>query len=211
MNMTPKRSSFGTYLNNLVNGVTSMFEGMSITLASMFFRAQTIQYPDVNIHSNEELVKDYKGNLRGMPANYRGMLHVDMEICTACMICMKACPIDCIAITNVKCDKRTFVGVGGKKAVQTRAATRFDIDLGKCMFCGLCSLPCPTGAIHHTTQFEFVPDNLEALVYKFVTPQEAQKAEARAKEIEVEEKAAKAAKAKAEAEAKPAEPQPENN
>ncbi len=26
--------------------------------------------------------------------------------------------------------------------------SRFDIDIAKCMYCGLCSEPCPTGAIH---------------------------------------------------------------
>lgn len=137
----------------------------------------------------------------GMSPNYRGILHVDMEICTACLICMRACPIDVIAITNVKCEKEKFPGRSGKMAVKTRAATRFDIDIAKCMFCGLCVEPCPTGAIYHTNEFEMNTSTVEALVLKFVTPQEAADAEAKGKIIEAEaalKKAAKAAAAKEE-------------
>ena len=46
--------------------------------------------------------------------------------------------------------------------------TRFDIDMAKCMYCGLCSEPCPTGAIHHTPEFEGADYSLESLVRKFV-------------------------------------------
>ncbi len=185
------------YFSQMVSGVSTVFEGMSITLATLFTKTATIEYPDVDVRSDEALRKGgYKGNLRGMPENYRGLLHVDMEICTACMICMRACPIDCIVITNVKCDKRKFNGKSGKPAVQTRAATRFDIDLGKCMFCGLCSEPCPTGAIHHTTEFHFNKGSLAELVVCFVTPEQAALAQKRAAEIESEEKEKKAAEPK---------------
>ncbi len=46
--------------------------------------------------------------------------------------------------------------------------TRFDIDMAKCMYCGLCSEPCPTGAIHHTPEFEGADYSLESLVRQFV-------------------------------------------
>jgi formate hydrogenlyase subunit 6/NADH:ubiquinone oxidoreductase subunit I len=36
------------------------------------------------------------------------------------------------------------------------------------MSCGLCSERCPTGAIHHTPEFEGAADSLESLVRKFV-------------------------------------------
>ncbi|MDT8447921.1 MAG: 4Fe-4S binding protein [bacterium] len=197
MNMTPKGSPVKVYFNNVLNGISSMFEGMSITLASMFTRAQTVQYPEVDPRSVASQRQNYKGNFRGMPENYRGLLDVEMDICTACLICMRACPIDCIVITNVKCDKRVFNGRSGKKAVQTRAATRFDIDLGKCMFCGLCTLPCPTGAIFHTNEFAWNKEDLDSLVKRFVDPETGAAAQKRAEEIAQEEIAAKAAKAAA--------------
>jgi NADH-quinone oxidoreductase subunit I/NAD(P)H-quinone oxidoreductase subunit I len=45
---------------------------------------------------------------------------------------------------------------------------RFDIDIAKCMYCGLCSEPCPTGAIHHTSEFEGADYSLESMLRRFV-------------------------------------------
>ena len=36
------------------------------------------------------------------------------------------------------------------------------------MYCGLCSEPCPTGSIHHTTEFEGADYSLESLIRRFV-------------------------------------------
>lgn len=195
------------YFHNITNGIKTVFEGMSISLASMFVRPVTIQYPDVDVSSPEALMKDYKGPLSGMPENYRGILDVEMDICTACGLCQKACPIDCIVIDAVKCDKTKVTGTSGKESVKTRTSARFDIDIGKCMFCGLCVAPCPTGAIRHTNEFEMNMDNLDDLVKRFVSPEESKQVTERANELEAEAKRLKAekaaaAKAKKEAEAK---------
>jgi len=32
--------------------------------------------------------------------------------------------------------------------------TRYDLDLSKCCFCGLCAEQCPTHALQHTGQYE---------------------------------------------------------
>src|SRR5260370_38061641 len=74
---------------------------------------------------------------------YRGILEVDLEICTGCLACERACPIDCIVIVVDK-DPQT----------RQMLLSQFDIDIAKCMYCGLCSGPCPTGSIHHTPVFE---------------------------------------------------------
>jgi len=197
------------YFHNFTNGIKTVFEGMSISLASMFIAPVTVPYPDVDVSSPESLRKGYSGPLSGVPANYRGILHVEMDICTACGLCQKACPIDCIIIDAVKCDKIKVTGTSGKEAVKTRTSARFDIDIGKCMFCGLCVMPCPTGAIRHTPEFEFNQDNLDDLVKRFVPAEEKVTVLARAEELAAEDKrkkaekaAAKKAKAAAEAEAK---------
>ena len=92
-----------------------------------------------------------------LPFRYRGILEVDLEICTGCLACERACPIDCIVI-DAKKDKQT----------KEMMLTRFDIDIAKCMYCGLCSEPCPTGSIHHTPEFEGADYSLESLVRRFV-------------------------------------------
>jgi ferredoxin len=57
-----------------------------------------------------------------------------------------------------------------EKDPKTRLMTisQFDIDIAKCMYCGLCSEPCPTGSIHHTTEFEGADFSLESLIRRFI-------------------------------------------
>lgn len=135
------------YLKNISDATTSIFEGMAITFSHLFRRPVTIQYPD----------KIPRPLVETLPERSRGFLKVDMEICTACLACMTDCPIDCIKIVTEK-------EAGSKE----RLLTQFDIDLGKCMYCGLCTEPCPTGAIHFTRQFERATESLSDLVFKFV-------------------------------------------
>jgi formate hydrogenlyase subunit 6/NADH:ubiquinone oxidoreductase subunit I len=136
-----------SYFRNIIDAVTTILDGMAVTGSHLVRQPSTIQYPD----RIEIPVKDT------LPFRYRGILAVDVEICTACMACERACPIDCIAIDAVK-DKEA-----GGLVLQ-----RFEIDIIKCMHCGLCSEPCPTGAIHHTTEFEAATFDIGELVYSFV-------------------------------------------
>lgn len=86
---------------------------------------------------------------------FRGILNVDIEICTACLACSRACPIDCIQIDSTKVGKELKLD-------------RFDIDIALCMYCGLCSVPCPTGAIHHTKEFEASTTDFPDLIRRFI-------------------------------------------
>jgi formate hydrogenlyase subunit 6/NADH:ubiquinone oxidoreductase subunit I len=135
------------YLQNILDAATTTFEGLAVTCSHFVRKPSTVQYPDrMAIRVQDTL-----------PFRYRGILEVDTTICTGCLACERACPIDCIAIDAVK-DKQT-------KAL---VVSRFDIDISKCMYCGLCSEPCPTGAIHHTPEFEGADFALESMVRHFV-------------------------------------------
>jgi NAD(P)H-quinone oxidoreductase subunit I len=137
----------GRYFKNIKDAVTTIFEGMTVTFSHLVRKPYTIQYPDrVPVRIQDTL-----------PFRYRGILEVDLEICTGCLACERACPIDCIVIDAPK-DQKT----------KEMLLTRFDIDIAKCMYCGLCSEVCPTGSIHHTTEFEGADFSLESMIRHFV-------------------------------------------
>src|SRR5687768_14171737 len=117
-------TALANYFGNIKESVTSIFEGLAVTMSHMFRAPSTIQYP---YHPSDPATKI--GGPDTLPDRYRGFLEVDMDICTACLKCEKACPIDCIRIAVEKTQ------IDGK---EVRALTRFDIDLAKCMYCGLC-------------------------------------------------------------------------
>jgi len=144
------------YLGNITDTVKSAWEGMSVTLSYMFRRPMTVQYagPEAAMQMEGPLVQ------HTLPSRYRGFLEVDMEICTACQACERACPINVIAIEIEKDPANP----------KNRVMTRFDIDEAKCMFCGLCVEPCPTGSIQHTREFEGSQRSLHNMVLRFADP-----------------------------------------
>ena len=69
------------------------------------------------------------------------------ERCTGCASCAKYCPLGIIRI--VTDPSGTFMQEGEKYAIDV-----FDIDIGRCMFCGLCVEACPYDALHMGSGFE---------------------------------------------------------
>ena len=145
----PVPAGMNAYVKNVRDTAKSFWEGMSVTLSYMFRKPMTTQYPD----RAAVMVRDL------IPSRYRGFLEVDMDICTACQNCERACPIQVINIDILK---------GDGKTVPKLRMERFDIDIGKCMYCGLCVEPCPTGAIQHTREFEGAVMAFDNLTLRFV-------------------------------------------
>ena len=140
-------SVYMSYFGNIISAIKSTFEGMTITFSHLFRQPMTIQYPDrIPIP-----VKDL------LPKRYRGFLTVETNKCTACTLCEKTCPIQCIKIAASR-DAET----------NQRVMTRFDIDLAKCMYCGLCTEVCPTEAIHATCELEGCTPHIQDLLKRFV-------------------------------------------
>ncbi len=165
------------YFKDIYDGIATALVGMNITWKHLFTKSVTIQYPDVK---------------REMPERVRNRLYVNMDDCIGCDQCAKACPVNCITIETAKSLPTEDLGETSQGKKKKLWVTKFDIDIGKCCYCGLCVYPCPTVCIFMTDVFEFSEYNRDDLIYHYATlsPEEAA------------EKTANAEKAKAEAEAK---------
>ena len=183
----------GRYFRNIWDGVVTVLIGMKVTWRHLFTPAVTIQYPDVKLK---------------LPERARNRLYVNMDDCIGCDQCSMACPVDCIIIETVKSTPDVDLGltsVGTKKRLYV---PKFDIDIAKCCYCGLCVPPCPTECIKMTDVYEFSEFDRANLIYNFavMTPAEVDQAKTRLAAYEKDQAAKKAAAAAAKAAAAQASP-----
>jgi NADH-quinone oxidoreductase chain I len=174
----------GRYFRNIWDGVVTVLIGMKVTFRHLFTPAVTIQYPDVKLK---------------LPERARNRLYVNMDDCIGCDQCAMACPVDCIEIETIKSTPDVDLGltsVGTKKRLYV---PRFDIDIAKCCYCGLCVYPCPTECIKMTDVYEFSEFERSNLIYSFavMSPAEIDQAKTRLAAYEKEQAAKKAAAAAA--------------
>jgi NADPH-dependent glutamate synthase beta subunit-like oxidoreductase len=79
-------------------------------------------------------------------------LRCESEVCVGCTFCARTCPDYAIEVERVDVP-------GG------RCLTRYELDLSKCCFCGLCVEQCPTKALVHTGQYELTFFDRELMVF----------------------------------------------
>jgi NADH-quinone oxidoreductase subunit I len=115
-----------------------LFKGLKVTIKEIVKRPVTVMYPDVK----EEVAP-----------RARGVIALDIDNCTSCMLCSRECPDWCIYIeahkVEIPPDKP-----GGR--VRTRnELDRFDIDYALCMYCGICVEVCPFDALYWSPEYEY--------------------------------------------------------
>jgi len=103
-------------------------KGMALTFKHLFRSPITIQYPDEKLVTSKRI----RGNeLVWFPLT-----------CTGCATCAKSCPQGNIIIQTHRGDDSKFI------------VDKFEIDTGRCMFCGLCVESCPYNALAMGLSYE---------------------------------------------------------
>ena len=184
-------TAFTTYFNDIYRSVSSAMIGMRITIKQMISPTVTMQYTHVK---------------KQMGDRVRNRLYMNFDDCIGCELCAKACPVDCIDIEVMKAPPTESLGetsTGQKKRIYV---TKFDIDIAKCCYCGLCVYPCPTECLKMTDVYEFSEYDRNNLIYNFGTmsPIEVETAKLKVKQNDEEQAAKKAAAAAQAAAAKAA-------
>jgi NADH-quinone oxidoreductase subunit I len=115
-------------------------KGMLLVLQHLFRKPITIQYPDERLET---------------PRRVRGNELVWLEErCAGCDYCAKACPHGVIRI-------KTSPAADGSNR---RHVDEFEINTGRCMFCGLCVEACPFLALYLGSRFELARYTQEELI-----------------------------------------------
>ncbi len=137
------------YLAGIVKGIISLAEGLHVTMKHAFRPAYTVQYPE----KKPELPLRFRGRL---------VLPVDPEKgehrCTACMLCVKACP-------NRSIEVEKMTGEDGKPKPK---AAKYMYNLATCMFCNMCVEACSFAAIVMSDEYELAVYDKSALVQDLV-------------------------------------------
>ncbi len=158
-----------------------LFKGLIVTMVAAIRGPVTVQYPDRRVG----LLGAAKGAGLSVPRFLLrrprdaaraavGMATVEDRVeqgprfrgqdfnwyedrCTGCASCAKFCPLGIIKIVTSPSGKLTAEG-------ETFNIDVFDIDIGRCMFCGICVEVCPYDALHMGSNFEQFQYERNALV-----------------------------------------------
>lgn len=123
-------------------------KGMWVTLKALFTKAPVTMYPQV----------------KEIPVpRARGVIALDVDNCTVCMLCARECPDWCIYIEGHK-EEQPSSKPGGKPRARA-TLDRFDIDYSLCMYCGICVEVCPFDALYWSPEYEYSEEGVSDLLH----------------------------------------------
>jgi len=123
--------------------IIPLLKGLGLTFRTFFTRPITIQYPEEKMVMYprylvlHQLTRDSEGKV----------------LCVACELCAAVCPAACIKVEPSE-------GPSHKRFPKV-----YEIDLGRCIFCGFCEEACPYGAIVLRGDFETANYTRKDLIY----------------------------------------------
>ena len=127
---------------------SGLVKGLRLTLKTLFTKTSTVHYP---------LEKEV------LAPRARGVIALDIEACTVCMLCARECPDWCIYIEGHK-EMQPPKKEGGRP--RSRATLdRFDIDYALCMYCGICVEVCPFDALFWSPEHEYSEMSITSLLH----------------------------------------------
>ncbi len=124
--------------------IRELLRGLGITSKHLGRHAITIQYPE----ERWEMPERSRGIVVLLSDKETGELN-----CTACMLCMRACPTAAITIEAPRGEDKK------------RRLEKFEVNHGICCFCGLCEEACNFCAIKLAPKYEFSTVNKADLVW----------------------------------------------
>ncbi len=158
-----------------------LFKGLMVTLVAAIRGPVTVQYPDRRVglpgaakDAGLSLPQFVATRPRDAARAAVGMATVEDRVeqgprfrgqdfnwyedrCTGCASCAKFCPLGIIKIVTSASGNQTAEG-------EVYDVDVFDIDIGRCMFCGICVEVCPYDALDMGSNFESAQYERQRLV-----------------------------------------------
>lgn len=131
-------------VKQFASGIYNLLLGMFTSGKHLTRHAITVQYPK----ERWEVPERSRGMVVLLTDHETGQLN-----CTACLLCMRACPAGAIDIEVEKDEK-------GKRHLKN-----FTVDFHLCCFCGLCEEACNFAAIKLSRKYEFPEYDKKDLIY----------------------------------------------
>ena len=124
-----------------------IIRGLAVTIATVFKKPVTVQYPDgdpIKIpggKSHERVHLPLSPRYMGFPVLLWDD-KVDEPACTGCLVCMRYCPTECITV-NMKDNPLYAEG----KSPRRKIVDNFEIRMERCILCAICVEVCNFEAI----------------------------------------------------------------